>query len=137
MIKIGFTGTREGITECQQEETRKVLDMFLHHGLTGVHGGCVGADAEFHAICKSMDIRTEVWPGYPVGNPSGTKFRAELEADETHEPMEFLARNRKIVGVSAWLIACPKDDSGKGGTWYTIRYARKQGRIVTVIQPQP
>ena len=30
----------------------------------------------------------------------------------------------QIVQLGDILIACPYDNSGKGGTWYTINYAK-------------
>lgn len=35
------------------------------------------------------------------------------------------------------LIATPKETTGatKGGTWYTVKYARQQGRKVVIVWP--
>jgi predicted Rossmann fold nucleotide-binding protein DprA/Smf involved in DNA uptake len=49
----------------------------------------------------------------------------------------LLSRNRSIVHSTISLIAAPfeAEEQPKGGTWYTIRYARKVGNVVVLILP--
>lgn len=138
-ITIGFTGTRVGMTAAQKATVRDLLGQLypigkLHHGM------CVGADAEMHAIMREYDpdITIEGWPGRSALVVDGTDdARAEVVVDVTREPMTHFARNRGIVGACDFLIAAPFDatEQTKGGTWYTVNYARKVGRDGTIVWP--
>lgn len=55
MMVIGFTGTRHGMTNAQRDTVLKLLSEKLTPS-SAVHGDCVGADADFDAICTSLDI---------------------------------------------------------------------------------
>jgi hypothetical protein len=55
-------------------------------------------------------------------------LRAYHESDKILPTKSYFARNRDIVDASNMLIGFPAHRSrGKGGTWYTIKYAEKLG----------
>lgn len=55
-MKIGFTGTRAGMTEAQNATLRQVLKSFQSHSLAFEchHGDCQGADNEFADMCADV-----------------------------------------------------------------------------------
>lgn len=116
-MEVGFTGTREGMTLAQKEVVRDLL--LIKKATRGHHGDCVGADADFHAICRSISIPVR---GHP---PTKKDYRAFCDFDEVAPEKGYYARNRDIVMETELLIATPKEDreQSKGGTWYTVGYA--------------
>lgn len=122
-MRVGFTGTRHGMSPTQKEHVMAFLDA--NPIRLGLHGDCIGADAEFHKMCVVHGIMTWAFPGYSAMTPKDETFRAFCKADFVREPMRHFARNREIVEISDVLLACPFDDSQRGGTWYTINYAIK------------
>ena len=131
-MKVGFTGTREGLTEYQRGKLAKVLSDMRDTYSVFVHGDCVGADEQAHRIAKSLGYIIEVYP------PKNPRLRAFCEATIVHEPDDYLSRNRKIVDTVDFLIACPKQEKEilRSGTWATVRYARKRGKEVLIICPE-
>jgi len=127
---IGFTGTRDGLTWHQQSTLDEILQL---RGSVFHHGDCVGADSDAHDVAWRYDKRIVIHP------PSDDRLRAHRLTDhgEYREPKPYLDRNRDIVDESDLLIACPRETSeqAKGGTWYTVRYARNQGKPVTIVWP--
>lgn len=135
---IGFTGTRQGMTELQRlaitklmMEARRDSDaQWLHHG------GAQGADAQAHWIWLSMDGRIHLHPGQDF---SGDVVGAELTNwDRSSIAKPFLIRNKDIVNACTLLIATPAQTVNiprGSGTWATIRYARKIGRPTTILWP--
>jgi hypothetical protein len=126
-MKIGFTGTRQGMTPAQRESLRSLLDGAgeLHHG------DCVGADAEAHELARELGMEVVIHP------PKADTMRAWKPSDHICEPKAFLARNRDIVRDTEMLIATPSHETEQqhSGTWSTVRFARKLGRQVLVILP--
>lgn len=126
-MKIGFTGTQEGLTRKQEAR----FDVLLM-GLTGEfhHGDCIGADSEAHDIAREQGFHIVIHP--PV---SWTK-RARKSGDELRKPLPYLDRNRKIVDETEMLIAAPKGmEEKRSGTWATVRYARKLKRPIIIVYP--
>jgi hypothetical protein len=131
-MKIGFTGTKAGLLLPQSEALIELVARLLRAGLDEVHhGDCVGADSEFHAICKRLNIRTVLHP------PLDPRFRAFCEADVVHEKKDYLVRNHDIVDATDSMIACPRStqEEQRSGTWATIRYARKSGKSIRIVYP--
>ena len=65
--------------------------------------------------------------------------RAYCENYEYMYPQqEYLNRNHNIVDASEILIACPAqtEEVIRSGTWATIRYARKNNKIIRFIGPE-
>lgn len=125
---IGFTGTQEGMSK---QQIIKVGGLLVKLGAKEArHGDCIGADSDFHEICKAMNIKTYIHP------PTNSSKRAFCVGDFKYEPKPYLERNKDIVRGSQVLIATPKSEEElRSGTWSTIRYARKLEREIYIIFP--
>jgi hypothetical protein len=129
--KIGFTGTRSGMTDKQKEAVRLLLKQVPSDPTEFHHGDCVGADAEAHAIARMTGLKII---GHP---PNDSKAQAHCDFDEVRPKAYYLNRNRDIVDETEILIACPAEYSNvlRSGTWSTVRYARIQERPIIIIHP--
>jgi hypothetical protein len=90
------------------------------------HGGAAGADGGFHELVRWRS-------GYVVLHPcTPGKDQAGCVGDETRPHRPPLLRNQAIVDETDLLIACPArmEEQGRGGTWATVRYARRQGKAI-------
>jgi hypothetical protein len=129
-FRVGFTGTRQGMTPEQMRTVSQLLDELGYDWAH--HGDCVGADADFHVIARSKGMQVMIHP------PSDSKLRARLVGDDIAQEKPYLDRNRDIVNACKVLIATPKEKGWSvqgGGTWYTINYACQQGRETIVVWP--
>lgn len=126
-VIIGFTGTRAGMTIPQKTAVETLLRQLKPD--KAVHGGAVGADTQFHAICKRLGIPIEVYPC-----PAHV---VEWSGALVHPTKPPLVRNKIIVGVCNYLIGAPltSAEQRRGGTWSTIRRARKTKVFNTVVNP--
>lgn len=128
--KIGFTGSRKGISRQQKEALLQILATLTPSEIH--HGDCVGADREFHLMCRDLLPECSV----VVHPPSDPKHRAFCEGDVTRAPSDYLARNRRIVAQSVLLVACPNGPpTARSGTWYTVRQAVAAGRPHLIVWP--
>jgi hypothetical protein len=129
-IKVGFTGTKRGMTSLQADKVEEILaevrqlrsaESLLLGWPEFHHGDCVGADAGAHAIARRCGYRVVLHP------PIEASLRAFCFADESREPAEYLTRNRDIVRETGLLIATPKrmGEEMRSGTWATVREARR------------
>lgn len=131
-VILGFTGTREGMTERQREG---VAEFLREHRPTVVHhGDCIGADSQFHdsALLLPQPPLIETHPC------NLTKYRANRKADVVHPVKPPKDRNRDIVRASYELLAAPKGtaaESPRSGTWQTIRMMLSFRKTVTVVWP--
>jgi hypothetical protein len=129
-MKIGFTGTREGMTQHQKEQF--VLKMQELGPTEFHHGDCEGADAEAHDIVREFfpDVIIHVYP------PKSKYRQAFKKGDIHYEPQEYLVRDNNIVDACDHLIGAPKSDkpATKSGSWYTIRYAKSSNVPNTVLE---
>jgi hypothetical protein len=152
---LGFTGTRKGLSAAQRAALPSVLATLPERVL---HGGCVGADRDFHYFIVStvkalspyqLDDRgivlpkaclIEIFPAYM------DQFRWAEHAFKEDIPLVALirpsngnpfARNRIIAARCDALLACPAEatEQLRSGTWSTVRYARKAGKLITIIAP--
>jgi predicted Rossmann fold nucleotide-binding protein DprA/Smf involved in DNA uptake len=102
------------------------------------HGQCVGADAEAHAIALELGV-----PSIIVHPADDADLRARLSATPSTssvaylEPTESLRRNKAIARGVDTLIAAPATaaEQVRSGTWFTIRYARRLGRVEVIVLP--
>lgn len=134
---VGFTGTRNGLTEQQQKIVRGLFEFVeiseLHHG------ACFGADAEAVEIIGRM--REGGWVCRIVAHPGdrgALSSQPSLAAsDEVLPCRPMLERNRHIVDASGSMIACPAEmqEEQRSGTWATIRYARKRKKDIAIVWP--
>lgn len=134
MKALGFTGTREGMTPAQREAVQNILVNMAWS--EGHHGDCVGADAEFDALCQEARIKRHIHP--PVDG--GLRAWSQEIGAVLHEPLPYLKRNAVIVESTDWLVACPKEPvEAGGGTWWTVRYARAKERPdyrIVIVSPK-
>jgi hypothetical protein len=137
-MRIGFTGSRYGMTNAQTLHVHMLLGDLKYAGaLQASHGMCEGADAQFHAMARALGY-------FIVGCPGVTKTGAPykravgLDCDLVMPEKPFLVRNRNIVKESDVVIAAPpvKQERWIGsGTWATIRYARMLERVLILLWP--
>ncbi len=126
-MKVGFTGTRSGMTETQRDKITALLRELSATELH--HGDCIGADADAHHIAQALGIPIIIHP------PSDPKARAFCEgATKTHPSKAYLTRNKTIVEQTDALVAAPYGpEQRRSGTWATIRHARKLKRSCYVV----
>jgi len=131
-MKVGFTGTQTGLTDEQigliVEVISELDEMAEMH-----HGDCIGADAQFFTIIRTLkpDVRI-------TGHlPKDESKRAFCENDFEEKPLPYLDRNKNIVSEADVLIGAPESMKEKlrSGTWATIRHARKVGVPRVIIWP--
>lgn len=129
---IGFSGTRKGLTTLQ----RYGLDLLLQYlPATALHhGDCKGSDASAHFFAGRLGVPIVIHP------PDKDSLRAFCHAPPAVSilaPLPYLERNRAMVDASDVLLATPETaaEEWRSGTWATIRYARKTGKRVIVIEP--
>jgi hypothetical protein len=109
VLKLGFTGTRAGLTAAQAARLRELVA-----GATEVHhGDCVGADEQFHRIA----IAAGVLPPQPY-----------LKRNQA-----IVRSTDYLVGCPKEATE-PRPGRGQG-TWSTIRFARRLGRRTEVVWP--
>jgi hypothetical protein len=128
-MKIGFSGSRIGLTDSQKYHfSQLLLDL---KGNEFHHGDAVGADADAHRIALNMGYAIVI---HPPKNPSK---RAFCKIGDILPEKDYLDRNKDIVDATDVLIATPKENTEqlRSGTWSTVRYARKKGKKVYIIKP--
>jgi hypothetical protein len=134
--RIGFTGTRLGMTDEQKEAVHDLLQQWKKKstiGLEGLHGDCIGADADFHQICRDLAITVYKVPS----NWERTTAHTDAPLLEGFEPTRPYARNRILVDAATKLIGCPFNYkyTERSGTWYTMTYAANKGKSVITVFP--
>lgn len=135
MIRLGFTGTRRGLEAVQNSVLYCMLCELQPQISEARHGGCVGADVEFHDLLFELGLlpKLTVYPGHLP------QYRAKLagEGFKVEPPQNTLARNLIIVENSDLLIACPGEytEVTRSGTWMTWRLAKKLKRRTLIIYP--
>lgn len=130
-LVVGFSGSREGMSP---EQRRRVKSMLIDlEPVEAHHGDCVGADEQFHSLCRGLKIPIVLHPS----DLKGTRAfcNGAIRTERTKPPLE---RNKDIVRESSVLVATPKEgrepEPGPGqGTWSTVRYGRKRGGNVKVV----
>lgn len=128
-MRIGFTGSRNGMNNEQRElviqflEKNKDIEFEVHHG------DCIGADTDFHNICSKYD-KCKIY----IHPPNNNTMRSFCISRHILEPKPYIIRNHNIVNSCDILLACPsgKTEQLRSGTWATIRYARKINKSVLI-----
>ncbi len=138
-MKIGFTGSREGMTDKQKEAFADLLrhSAVIKNGIEEFHhGDCIGSDADAHKIAQEYANAVVIHP------PANNAYRAFIGESEWVAPVilppkDYLGRNHDIVAACDVLIATPKESHNvlRSGTWATIRYAEKIKKKVIIIWP--
>lgn len=135
-MNVGFTGTREGMTDAQKLTFRvAIIEPVEDPGKLDFHYGCcVGADTDAARIVYHRGYRRIV--GHPPNCDVNLSETALGFNTENHDPLPYLARNKRIVDACDVLVACPKGpEEQRSGTWSTVRYARKQKKRILIIWP--
>ena len=131
---IGFTGTRQGMTNAQKDKVSIILLNF-HPIIESLHhGDCIGADAQFHNLCIQAGwTPDEIWL-HPAAPPTSRAYCNSNHIMPAKPPLE---RNHDITEIADRIIACTFgfNEIVRSGTWATIRYARKRGRTIHIIHP--
>ena len=140
-MKLGFTGTEDGMTREQEFSFRHLVLILqpveFHHGM------CVGADEEAHYIIKvlnrlgKIDCRIVGHPGVTKDGKLWKRATFLPGLDDEWPPKYFLDRNPDIVRVTDFLVATPAepDETLRSGTWATVREAQRTRKPFDVIQP--
>lgn len=143
-LHMGFTGTERGMTPRQEAAVRAWLETLrwasrprpelgiAGRAVVGHHGDCVGADEEFHRICREMGFEVDV---HPPDNPRRRAFCMDFRRRYPEKP--YLARNRDIARCSSVLVAAPHEaqEVVRSGTWATVRAATALDRAVIIYLP--
>lgn len=130
---LGFSGTRQGMTKEQQRFVVDALAGATEH-VEFHHGCCRGSDEEAHWLAFELGCSIV---GHP---PVKTDLMMDVEGFRDsflrlEAPQPYLVRDRAIVDVCDALIGCPAWGPRQGGTWYTVNYARLQGKPGRVVMP--
>jgi hypothetical protein len=144
-MKLGFTGSREGMTGAQKEWVRKFVAENTNSIDEVHHGDCVGADDEFDdivrefamAYCKviSHPSNVDTSRAYVDWKPSvNNKPRLRTVVSEVRPP---ILRDCDIVESVDVVIATPKtrERQKHSGTWFTYGYAKQKGKTAYLIYP--
>ena len=130
---LGFTGTRQGMTERQRFAVAAFLD---EHRPIEIHAGdCKGADSEFldaALLCAGN------FPPRTHGHPCNIeKWRAGRKYDHLHPVKPPAERNQDIVDASDELLAAPRSvqRESRSGTWQTIGMAFRAKKQITFVWP--
>ena len=128
-MKIGFTGTREGMSKAQFDQLAMVLRWLkkaheldgdpakpeFHHGECPVNVGGADLEARDEAVAFG--------------------FKEVPHPPKNMTPAAMLARDRDIANICDVLIAAPRTDKEvlRSGTWATIRYAKQCHKPVIML----
>lgn len=125
-MRVGFTGTRQGMTAEQIGTFRQlILDLApteFHHG------DCQGADDDAALIVDALRAAGRLKCKIVRHPPLDKTHQAHNDKhDEDRPPKTHFARNRCIVDQTQVLVVVPRDSERKsqGGTWYTYDYAAR------------
>ena len=145
-LHIGFTGTKNGMTDDQRNALWRYMAEYRQRMGEDVnivlhHGDCVGADDEAHTIAARSGWHVALHPG--TDGDGNSPYRAHAEDRESahvwavNEPAPYPERNMDIVLSSMMVLAAPKssEEVRRSGTWSTVRAAVKMGRPVILFLP--
>lgn len=131
-MKIGFTGTREGMSDRQSTALAKLLANFAATSqiVYLLHGGCHGSDEAARDAAIVLGVKTICYPGDVTQYVNNITINFECK-----QPIDYLTRNGIIVEQCDILIAAPLDmvPQRRGGTWYTIRKAQEYNKPCVIL----
>jgi hypothetical protein len=130
-LVVGFTGTREGISQAQSEILSTLLQRVHRPKAQFWHGNCEGADTQAAILADQIGFITVAWPG-----PDPKRW-GDYTSKIMNTPDMYLSRNKTIVDGCQLLIACPLQVKmiTRSGTWSTVRYAKKRNKTTFMIYP--
>jgi hypothetical protein len=129
-MKIGFTGSRDGMSQTQKEQF--VIKLFELGPTEFHHGDCEGADAQAHDIVREFFPHVKITVHPPISN----YLRAFKKGDTMMPLDDYIPRDERIVDSTDYLISAPKvtdHEERRSGSWYTIRYARRKNKLSKVL----
>lgn len=131
-MRVGFIGTRDGLTFEQLEALEEALWALQATELH--HGDGFGADSEADDIARKLGVKVIV---HPSTITSHRAWRSKTLPCEVLPGKPPLTRNRDIVRSVDVLLAAPSTEYEvlRSGTWATIRYSIKQGVSVFILFP--
>lgn len=150
-MRVGFTGTQQGLTLLQKSHLAKILADLAPSEFH--HGDCIGADVQTAMMMQRVRRTFADTSGEDpetdrkikaVGHckiichpPTNSTKRAFFRGNDVVLPeKDYLDRNHDIVQETQVLVACPKGpEELRSGTWATIRHARKLLRPIYIIYP--
>jgi len=129
---LALTGTRYGMTLQQQQQVTSILQRLQPDSV--VHGGCRGADTDFHGLVLSYQpqMPITIYPG------DATQAAAPWPGLCDVRPVKpYLRRNKDIVNTADTILATPRGfrEELRSGTWAAIRFAEKVGKPIFIIYP--
>ena len=144
-MKVGFTGSRDGMTMAQ----KTTVQNWIAENCTEIdevhHGDCVGADDEFDTMVRTYGMAYCVIVSHPSNMEN---WRANVDNKETAPGKQMLQtvirkarppilRNCDIVESCDVVIATPKtyDKANHSGTWFTLSYAEKMRKKTILVLP--
>lgn len=130
-MKVGFTGTQKGMTKWQ---SAKFLSWLMDTCPDEFHHGCcIGADEQAAGFAR---IFSNLVVGHPPIKQDKVSHPSLVCSHETRPRQEYLVRNRAIVDETDMLVATPGTfkEIKRSGTWATIRYARKKGKPILIVE---
>jgi len=137
-IKIGFTGTQNGMTFIQKRNILKFLNGTSNDIIEFHHGDCIGADSECHGIINNFNKFYKTNVKIIIHPPINESKRAFCKGDIILPKDEYLNRNKHIVDSIDLLFVAPKElhEQLRSGTWSTYRYAKnKKHKPVIIFYP--
>lgn len=138
-MRVGFTGTRNGMTEQQVSVFKDAIRFIGVENVTEFHQGCcVGADEQ--AVLAMLDLGfpgDKIWAHLPENKSKIFKFHKGLENIRIVQPKPYLERNKNIVERSDVLLAAPESGTEilRSGTWSTVRAGRVKKMPIKIILP--
>jgi hypothetical protein len=137
-MKIGFTGTQQGLTPRQLGIVYERIVALKPDVL--LHGGCIGADDEVDELASTLGIERHVYPSTIEVKrvPNSVLLARTGSRAVIMPPASPLVRNRYIVEHCSVLLACPggREELLRSGTWATIRHARRNKHVtLTIVYP--
>jgi len=131
-MRVGITGTREGLNGRQIDWLTKFIDLVGDQITEFHHGDCVGADIEASRLFKDKtEAKIHVHP------PVNDAYRARGFGDVVYPETSYMRRNRDIVRKADIMIAFPRTrvPQTHSGTWLTINIANQQDTPSFIIKP--
>lgn len=112
-MNIAFSGHRDKLANIFDIE-----NIFTQYPeATWIHGGAIGFDSQVQSFASRHGIKTEIIkPDY-----------------ETYYHKQAPLERNKIIVNKCDLLICLFDGRKKGGTYFTLSFARKTGKTVSII----
>lgn len=131
-MKLGFTGTRAGMKPKQAATFSSWINKHKAAIAEFHHGDCVGSDVE---AAERVALQTKAAIHTRPGKVDAMRAHFDHPRATIYPAKDFMARNRDIVDATDVLLATPAElaETLRGGTWSTIRYARKSGKRVVIV----